>query len=189
MNVTENIDKAIRISAIAHQKQSRKGSNTPYIVHPFAVMCIASQYTDDESTLIACLLHDVIEDVSEEYSQRDMVNDFGQHVIDIVIGVTKQPNMGDWHATCEAYLTNLETNAPIESAVVSVADKIHNIMSILEDYQTQGEKIWDIFSEDKHSQLWWFKSTREVAGKMIPENKILGLFDEYITKIENIINQ
>jgi len=189
MNLTLKIDKAIRISARAHQKQNRKGSNTPYIVHPFAVMCIASQYTNDENVLIACLLHDVIEDVPEEYTQQAMVNDFGQHVVNIVIGVTKQPNMGDWKATCEAYLVNLESNAPVESAIVSVADKIHNIMSILEDYQTQGETIWDIFSADKYSQLWWFKSTREVAGKMIPENKILDLFDEYITKIENIINQ
>jgi len=189
MNLTENIDKAIRISARAHQKQNRKGSNTPYIVHPFAVMCLASKYTDDENVLIACLLHDVIEDVPEEYDQQSMLEDFGQEIVDIVIGVTKQLNMGDWKATCEAYLTNLESNAPVESAIVSVADKIHNIMSILEDYQTQGETIWDIFSADKYSQLWWFKSTREVAGKMIPDNKILELFDLYITKIEAIINQ
>lgn len=189
MHLTPKLDIAIRISANAHRNQSRKGSKVPYIVHPFAVMFIASQYTQDENTLIACLFHDIIEDVPDQYSAEQMTADFGDEVTDIVLGVTKKPGLGDWKETCQSYLQNLEQNAPQKSAVVAVADKIHNIMSIIEDYQQQGDKIWEIFAADKYSQLWWFKSTQEVATRIIPGNPILKLLSEKIAEIEAIINK
>ena len=188
MQLTSRLDEALRVSARAHRNQKRRGSDTPYIVHPYGVMYIASQYTSDEDVLVACLLHDIIEDVPNEYTQEQMKHQFGQRVVDLVLGVTKDQNLSEWKASCDDYLERLEHSAPPESSIIAVADKIHNIMSILNDYEKMGDDIWNIFSADKKSQKWWFESTRKVAQQRIPDNEILDLYDDYLKKIINIID-
>jgi len=188
MKFTPRLDEAIRISARAHRNQKRRGSDTPYIVHPYGVMVVASQYTNDEDVLIACLLHDIIEDVPDEYTTEQMKQQFGDNVLDLVLGVTKDRNITDWKASCDDYLYRLENKAPAESTIIAVADKIHNIMSMLHDYETAGDKIWNMFAADKLSQKWWFEATREVAQKRIPDNKILKAYDEYLSKLITIID-
>ncbi len=66
INYTSRLDNAVREAARAHEieGQHRKGTDIPYIIHPFGVMMIASNATDDEDVLIACLMHDVLEDVN-----------------------------------------------------------------------------------------------------------------------------
>lgn len=96
MQFTPKIERAINTAAYAHRHQTRKGSDVPYIVHPFGVMLIASQATADEDTLIACLLHDILEDVPEEYSKQQMLRDFGESVVAIVEGVTKNSTLPEW---------------------------------------------------------------------------------------------
>lgn len=188
MKLTPKLDEALRVSARAHKKQSRRGSDTPYIVHPYGVMFIASQYTEDEDVLIACLLHDVIEDVPKEYSEVQMREQFGDRVVELVLGVTKDRKIRGWKASCDDYLDHLENSAPAESSIIAVADKIHNIMSILNDYDRVGDEVWNIFAADKHSQKWWFESTKKIAAKRITGNKILELYNEYLDKINNIID-
>lgn len=188
MQLTPKLDEALRISARAHRKQTRRGSDTPYIVHPFGVMYIASQYTSNENVLIACLLHDVIEDVPKEYSKSQMMEQFGSEVVDLVMGVTKDRKINDWKDSCDDYLYRLERDAPAESCIIAVADKIHNIMSILEDHKTLGDDIWKIFAADKYSQKWWFESTMKIAKKRIPDNKILELYEQYLDKIVALID-
>lgn len=186
MTFTPKIDLALRISAKAHRNQLRRGSNTPYIIHPFAVMHIASMYTKDEDVLIACLLHDIIEDVPKEYTEKQMINDFGQEVHKLVKGVTKNKTL-NWKKGCDQYLKYLQTEAPEGSAIIAAADKIHNIMSILEDYENLGDKVWELFTCDKKAQQWWFNSSYNVISKKIPNNKILVPLKDYLDKINKII--
>jgi (p)ppGpp synthase/HD superfamily hydrolase len=96
MQFTPRIEQAINKAAYAHRNQMRKGSDLPYITHPFGVMCIASQATADEDTLIACLFHDIFEDVPEEYPRHAMVADFGENVVAIVEDVTKNTSLDSW---------------------------------------------------------------------------------------------
>jgi (p)ppGpp synthase/HD superfamily hydrolase len=101
MKVTPRLEKAIRTATIAHKEQKRKGSDTPYIIHPYSVMCIAANATQDEDILIACLLHDILEDVSDKYPRKQMVKDFGDRVASIVDGVTKDSSLPDWQSRAE----------------------------------------------------------------------------------------
>lgn len=169
--VSDRLNLAIQRAAVAHQGQLRKGTDIPYITHPFAVMSIASQVTDDEDTLIACLLHDTLEDVPDKYSRADMLRDFGDTVVSIVEGVTKDDSILDWRVRSEAYLAHLRT-APDASVTVSGADKIHNLQSILTDYQTHGETLWNRFNAGKHEQLWWYESVAAVLGERLPESPL-----------------
>jgi (p)ppGpp synthase/HD superfamily hydrolase len=96
INYTTRLDKAIRISARAHEKQGqhRKGTDIPYIIHPFGVMLIASNVTKDENVLIGCLMHDILEDIdSSIYNELQMKDDFGDKLVGIVKDVTKDDSI------------------------------------------------------------------------------------------------
>jgi (p)ppGpp synthase/HD superfamily hydrolase len=167
MIYTDRLDKAIRIAAWAHgkQQQYRKGTDIPFIVHPFGTMLIASSATNDEDVLIACLLHDILEDVDATiYNQPAMLADFGDQVVKIVQDVTNNATLSSWHEVATAYLNHLEHKAGDQAVIVSTADKIHNIKSTITDYKTHGNKIWQRFStKNSADQLWWYQAVLRVV--------------------------
>ena len=168
INFTPRLELAIRRAAWAHeqQKQHRKGSDTPYVIHPFSVMIISSSVTNDEDTLIACLLHDILEDVDAKiYSKKNILEDFGENVESIVEGVTKDSSLDSWQDRADGYLDCIENRAPDESVIVCSSDKIHNLMSILREYKINGEDHWKNFNSNKEQQLWWYESVLTVVKK------------------------
>lgn len=168
IHYTERLDKALRRAAWAHeqQQQHRKGSDIPYIIHPVGVMMIASNVTDDEDVLIACLLHDILEDVSADiYDEAIMSGDFGERVVAIVKDVTHNGS-DDWHERSNEYLRHLEQNASAEAVIVSASDKIHNLLSVLSDYEEYGEALWDRFTtKNSADQVWWYTEILRVITK------------------------
>ncbi len=166
INYTPRLDKALRRAAWAHEQagQHRKGTDIPYIIHPVAVMMIASNVTSDEDILIACLMHDVLEDVDNHiYSQADMRSEFGDRVTEIVKDITKDGATTDWHERSKAYLNHLANKASDEAVIVSASDKIHNLLSIIEDYKEVGDDIWLRFStKSRDDQIWWYTSILQV---------------------------
>jgi (p)ppGpp synthase/HD superfamily hydrolase len=187
MKFNEQIDKALRVATTAHRNQVRKGGDIPYIMHPFAVMTIAGEVTNDDDVLTACLLHDVLEDVPEEYSREQMLKEFGGNVLNIIEGVTKDNTLPSWKDRADAYLKHLEEQASDESVLVSCADKIHNLMSILEDYKEQGDELWTRFNSGKSDQLWWYKSVLEVVKKRLPDLVLVKDFENLIQKLEKAL--
>lgn len=187
---TERFDKAIRIAAWAHdqQKQYRKGTDLPYIIHPVGVMLIASGVTSDEDVLLASLLHDVLEDVdSKIYSQDDMNRDFGQNVTDIVLGVTKNDDIKDWRQRSEAYIRHLREGSN-ESLIVSLADKIHNLKSILIDYDEVGDKLWDRFTTKSGAdQLWWYEQILKTAIERDGPEALTSQLKDLVLKLQKIV--
>lgn len=80
------ICKAYDVAEKFHRPQKRK-SGEPYIIHPINVAYILNELGVDEKVISAGLLHDVIEDT--EYTEENMVSDFGEEITKLVIGVTK----------------------------------------------------------------------------------------------------
>ncbi len=188
MNVTTRLEKAIRIATIAHQEQRRKGSNTPYITHPYSVMCIAASATQDEDILIACLFHDILEDVPDKYPRERMVMDFGNRVADIVYGVTKDSTLPSWQSRAEAYLEHLKEEASDESVIVSCADKTHNLMSMLTDYAEVGDGLWERFKAGADRQLWWYEEVLRVIRYRLPDLVIADDLEALITRFKREVN-
>lgn len=190
---TERLDKALRKAAWAHEKtgQHRKGTDIPYIIHPVGVMIIASNVTDDEDILVACLMHDVLEDVdSGVYGTDRMRDEFGERVVAIVGNVTKDENENDWRARAVAYLKHLEYDASDEALIVSASDKIHNLLSILVDYAALGDELWNRFStKNSADQLWWYESILDVITRRKAPEKLVSQLTEQVKELKNRLDK
>ncbi len=184
--LSPRFEKAINVAATAHADQKRKGSNIPYIIHPFGAMWLAEFETQDEDILIACLLHDVLEDVPDEYSREQMKKDFGERVLQLVEDVTKDSSIKDWKKRNEAYLEHLRQSSD-DSVIVSASDKISNLGSILSEYEQVGEKLWEKFNAGKEDQLWWYESIYEIVRQRMPSSILRRALGQRMKTLRKII--
>lgn len=181
MNITPRLQRAIEIAIWAHRHQKRKGTTLPYITHPFGVMCLVASVTDDEEVLIASIFHDTLEDVAEEYPREQMLEDFGDRVVSIVDGVTKDSRITDWQASSEDYLVRLR-QAPIESVTVATADKIHNLEATLSDRIVVEDQLWTRFHTGKERQEWLYGQVILLVEERLPESPLTARLRTLIDK-------
>mgnify|MGYP001941678181 FL=1 len=175
---------AINTAAWAHRDHVRKGTDIPYVSHVFGVMQLVSQVTDDEDVLIAALFHDILEDVPEEYSPERMTREFGERVVELVRGVTKDSTLSSWQERADAYLAHLR-KADDGSVVISAADKLHNLLSIHADLDELGDDLWARFNSGKERQLWWYRSVADLALERLPGNPLGEELARQVERLEN----
>lgn len=136
--------KAVAFAIEHHTDQRRKDPHqTPYIAHLMGVSALALEDGAIPTEAIAALLHDTLEDcrtVTEEM----LVEEFGEDVRRMVVGCTDRfPDDGiemrDWNKRKQRYLDHLAA-AEDDVLLVSNADKLHNLMSFVADFQTRDPK-------------------------------------------------
>ena len=153
------LQRAFRYAAGKHAGQTRKQTAVPYLSHLMAVASLVLEAGGDEDLAIAALLHDVVEDCGGTPILRDVGKKFGPRVAKVVEGCTdtvldpKPP----WRQRKEDYLRELK-DADSDTRLVSAADKLHNVRSILMDYRQQGETIWSRFNGKKDGTLWYYRA-------------------------------
>lgn len=118
MKFTPKIFNALNRAAALHAGQKRKGDGLPYIVHPCAVAFILSEHTGDEDTIIAGLLHDVLEDVPD-FGGKKFKKEFGEKIFKIVKGVSEEKETGGAKGKNKA----LETLCGQEFSEIPASDK------------------------------------------------------------------
>ena len=189
--LTPRLDSGLKIAAYAHGKanQYRKGGREiPYIMHPFTVMSLLTNITDDEDILIAALLHDVLEDVDSSIISAEEIKDkFGDRVLSIIKTVSKNPNIKDWRQSSEAYIEQIQKSGSVEAITVALADKSHNLFSTLLDYDEIGDEVWQRFTtKSKSDQIWFYKTLEHVFESNIPPSSLLETYQSYIKRLESI---
>ncbi len=127
----ENIEKAYDLAKNMHQDQLRK-SGEPYFVHPLAVAKILAELGMDENTIVAGLLHDVVEDTP--YTKEELEADFGSEVAILVDGVTKLGSLV-FESKEERQAENLRKmflamSKDIRVLIIKLADRLHNLRTI-----------------------------------------------------------
>ncbi|MCK5081199.1 MAG: bifunctional (p)ppGpp synthetase/guanosine-3',5'-bis(diphosphate) 3'-pyrophosphohydrolase [Candidatus Moranbacteria bacterium] len=179
MELTDKIQRALNLAADKHNGQMRKSSGLPYIVHPFSVALILSEYVQDEDVIVAGLLHDVLEDV-KDYKYEDLKKDFGQKIADIVQGVSEDKDFDNgetdretWQERKDEYLKNLWNDSE-KSLLVCAADKIHNLRSMMMIYEEQGAEMWIDFNAPVEKQTWYYGEVLKIlqeklGGEMVGE--------------------
>jgi hypothetical protein len=176
--VDENIsviNKAIIFATKAHDGQYRKGTEIPYIVHPYAVAMILMKAGCNEELIVAGLLHDIIEDTTLKFE--DIEREFGVKVAEIVVGCSEPDKSLSWKERKEHTLHYLKT-APEEIRLVACADKLHNVRSIRMDLETIGNIVWDRFNTGKKQQAWYYNGLIKSLGYSSRFNLLDQLHDE-----------
>lgn len=177
------IERAIATAVDAHQGQTRKGDRQlPYIVHPVTVALILSRYSDDEDTIIAGLLHDVLEDsrLGEEVIERE----FGGKVLGMVKDVTEPALPGlSWETRKARYLRQLE-RAPRSSLLVASADKIANLISMITAHSTEGDSLWERFNAPPPQKLAFYRRVYEAVRAAWPTCPMLREFRNRLEEAE-----
>ncbi|MBQ3105203.1 MAG: bifunctional (p)ppGpp synthetase/guanosine-3',5'-bis(diphosphate) 3'-pyrophosphohydrolase [Lachnospiraceae bacterium] len=133
------IEKAFRVAEAAHEQQRRK-SGEPYIIHPLCVGIILADLEMDKETIVAGLLHDVIEDTIME--EQEIEDTFGSDVALLVDGVTKLQRLQMTAATGDRTADQLELQAEnlrkmflamakdIRVILIKLADRLHNMRTL-----------------------------------------------------------
>jgi guanosine-3',5'-bis(diphosphate) 3'-pyrophosphohydrolase len=119
------VRRAFDIAVKAHDGQFRK-SGEEYITHPVAVSLILAQLGLNETTIIASLLHDTVEDTP--YSLEQLRTDFGDEISSLVDGVTKLDKL-TYGPTAEAETVRkmvIAMSRDIRVLVIKLADRLHN---------------------------------------------------------------
>lgn len=189
MNLTPKIQKAINTATILHDGQSRKNDGSPYISHPYSVAWMIAEASDDEDLICAALLHDTVEDCAG-YTFEDLEDNFGKRVAEIVRDVSEhkdplstEDKRQTWKKRKEEYLQRLQS-APFEAKALACADKLHNLKSLIEDYQKQGDDIWNCFNASKEEKIWLDEQVLEMINDL-PEN-FQPLVEKYKEQVNNL---
>lgn len=153
------IHKAIEFAAKAHRNQVRKGSDAPYIVHPFEVAHILTENKCSKNLIIAGLLHDTVEDTHVEID--DIEREFGSEVAALVAACSEDKSKS-WEVRKQHTIDYLGREASMDVMLLSLADKLSNLRSIKADYAVIQEKVWTLFNRPKEKQSWYYGELLDV---------------------------
>uniref|UniRef100_B8HMZ5 Metal dependent phosphohydrolase n=1 Tax=Cyanothece sp. (strain PCC 7425 / ATCC 29141) TaxID=395961 RepID=B8HMZ5_CYAP4 len=192
---TMRYNEALEYTAWLHRHQPRKGTETPYISHLVAVSMIAQEYGADEDEAIAALLHDAVEDQGGVDTLNKIREKFGDRVAEIVEGcsdsvadTTQGEEKLPWKDRKQAYIDHIASASP-SVRLVSAADKLHNAMCIVRDYDTLGYKLWEKFKGGREGTVWYYRSLVDaIKNKKSPKllRRLIGRLDGVVSLIEYI---
>ena len=165
LTTTDRFASAMTYAYQVHSGQRRKGTGIPYIAHILGVTALALEYGADEEEAIAALLHDAAEDGGGEATLAEIRARFGDVVGDIVLGcsdslVEDPEDKLPWQERKQNYLAHLE-HASGSVCLVSAADKLHNVRSIIRDYHEHGDAVWDRFQGRREGTLWYYETVAD----------------------------
>ena len=197
------VDKAYNLAFEAHKEQKRD-SGEPYIIHPIEVATILAELGMDTSTIVAGLLHDVIEDT--EYTYDDIKKIFGEEVANLVSGVTKITKM-EYKSKEEQQADNfrkmlLAMADDIRVIIIKLADRLHNMRTLKyrkkEKQKKTAMETLDIYAPLAHrlgiSKIKW--ELEDLSFRYLHEEEYYDLVKQVAEKraereiyIKNIIEE
>ncbi|MEB3753244.1 RelA/SpoT family protein [Acinetobacter sp. MD2(2019)] len=156
-SVVEQVLAACDFADLAHSGITRK-SGEPYILHPIAVSCILARMRLDPETLMAALLHDVIEDT--EFTKEEITQKFNKTVAELVDGVTKLTHSSDKQVNKAASFRKIlqATLQDPRVIIIKLADRYHNMTTL------------DALRPDKRARI-----AQETFDIFVPMARIVGM--------------
>ena len=146
------IEQAYKLALAAHKDQKRK-SGEPYIIHPLSVAIILADLEMDKETIVAGILHDIVEDT--EISIQEVEARFGHETAALVDGVTKLGELKYQVDKVEEQAENLRKMflamaKDIRVIIVKLADRLHNMRTLKymtrEKQKEKAEETLDIYA-------------------------------------------
>lgn len=158
----EFILRAYEFASEVHKGAKRK-SGEPYIIHPVAVACIAAYMHADVDTIVACILHDVIED--GEITKEDLAREFNPTVAMLVDGVSKLPKFSINNSKLDTDNFNLKKLflslvSDIRVILIKICDRLHNMRTL--QYHTPEKQV---------------ENSRETEKIYVPFASLIGAYN------------
>jgi len=178
------VSQALVFATQYHQHQHRKGTKIPYMTHLLNVCKLVAEYNCSDEVLAGALLHDIVEDT--EITIEEVEVQFGKLVADIVRGATELEKLekkasekeSSWQDRKEHTIHFLAHEATTEQLLVSAADKLDNLRSIVYDYERIGNALWTRFNATKEQQAWYYSSIANIIAEKGNDNTVLKIFGD-----------
>lgn len=176
---------AIIFALNAHNGQTRKAKDKPYILHPLEVCTIAGYLTDDREVIAAAVLHDVVEDTP--VTSAEILQQFGGRVTRLVNSDSEDkmdylPSTLTWEIRKQNTLDIL-SKADRDEQIICLADKLANVRELKRDYELLGDNLWDKFNQkDKKKHEWYYRS---IADKLT-YLKETSCYKEYVSILNEL---
>ncbi len=154
------IERAITAAVTAHEGQVRKGDGgAPYAVHPVHMALILARRGMEESSIVAALLHDTIEDC-ESWDLERVEREFGEHVARIVDELTEDKTKS-WRERKETGIAHI-ARMSAEAVTIKAVDQLHNLESLRVELEetTDPDGVWSHFRGGR-------KGTLEIATRKV----------------------
>ena len=185
----ETVKKAYNLASSAHKNQKRI-SGEPYIIHPESVACILVDMGMDTNTVVAGILHDVIEDT--EYTYDDLKKIFNVEIANLVDGVTKL-NKIKYKTKQEQQADNvrkmlLAMAKDIRVIIIKLADRLHNMRTLKfmseKKQKEKAQEVLDIYAPLAHrlgiSKMKW--ELEDLAFRYLHEEEYYDLVEKIAEK-------
>ena len=165
---SDRINHALAFAAKHHDQQVRKGTRSPYLTRPANVAIILTRYGQDDYTVVAGILHDVVEDCVREAYPHSMLEQrigdkFGREVLDTALAVTHRRVDDDGIELSsddrrDDYIERL-ARAGESARWVCAADELHHANSILADLRRtiDPNSVWSRFTGGKDVTVRWHR--------------------------------
>jgi len=192
---SDRINHALAFAAKHHDQQVRKGTRLPYLTHPANVAIILTRYGRDEETVLAGILHDVVEDCVREGVTRGMPIDriaekFGTDVLESVMQVSERRFDDDgvelsWDERKDDYLARL-ADANERARWVCAADKVHNASTSLSDLARTDfpETIWGRFAVGREGTIRWYRRVHDRLRALGFDAPIMDELGDVVARME-----
>jgi (p)ppGpp synthase/HD superfamily hydrolase len=165
---SDAINHAFAFAAKHHDRQVRKGTRLPYLTHPANIAVILARYGCDERTVVAGILHDVVEDSVREGFTPETLDQrigekFGDDVLATALAVTfrRVDDDGVELSADERKEDYLQRLAQADDAArwVCAADKVHDANSILSDLRrtVDPNSVWSRYNGGRAPTVKWYR--------------------------------
>ncbi len=159
----QRFESALIFSTQRHSDHKRKGTEIPYVSHLLSVCALVIEAGGYEDDAVAALLHDAVED---QKATLDEVRElFGEEVAAVVdqCSDTDEDPKPPWIERKKEFIARIPSLTP-SARLVTAADKLHNVRSILADYRTHGDAVWDKFNGGRDGTLWYYRAVADALG-------------------------
>ena len=146
MNITLELLDAVEFASLAHQGQVRGGRGVPYVNHPIDVARrLINAGFDDRDTLIAAVLHDVVEDTHIKLTE--VSDKFGRRVAELVNHVTLPPEARKDRELKQKFQLRKMIDMDLHGQAIKIADKTSNVHDLYADPPQWGLRAIRGYSE------------------------------------------
>jgi (p)ppGpp synthase/HD superfamily hydrolase len=193
---SDRINHALAFAAKHHDRQVRKGTRLPYLTQPANVAIILTRYGRDDTTIVAGILHDMIEDCVGESYTREMLEQrigdkFGIDALDTVLAVTNRRVDDDGIELSgderrDDCLERLES-ASEAARWVCAADTLHNASTIVADLRRtiDPDTVWSRLTGGRDATVRWYRRIYERLGEVGFRGEIMQELEKTVVALED----